>query len=192
MVQRKTRQQTRRRQQRKTRQQSRRRQQRNTRQQSRRRQQRGGSGESLTQGARFQSYHANQHGGSRDPLVGAPLDYNGVLEGALRGAAGVEKYDAHFAQAQAQRGGSRRRRRGSQRGGALAPAPVGQSYTLVETSIPKFQKGGRRNRSQRQRQRQRRNRRISRSQRGGYAPVSQASMLLEDYSKAGLPSFKSL
>jgi hypothetical protein len=108
----------------------------------------------------------------------------------------VEKYDAHFAQAQAQRGGSRRRRRGSQRGGALAPAPVGQSYTLLDGGIPQVQtqvqaqKGGRRNRSQRQRQR--RNRRNSRSQRGGYAPVSQASMLLEDYSKAGLPSFKSL
>lgn len=110
----------------------------------------------------------------------------------------MEKYDAHFAQAQAQRGGSRRRRRGSQRGGALAPAPVGQSYTLLAAGIPQVQaqvqaqKGGRRNRSQRQRQRQRRNRRNSRSQRGGYAPVSQASMLLEDYSKAGLPSFKSL
>jgi hypothetical protein len=31
-----------------------------------------------------------------------------------------------------------------------------------------------------------------RSQRGGYAPVGQASMLLNDYSKAGLPSFKAI
>lgn len=200
------------------------------RQQSRRRRQRGGGDESLAQGARFQSYHATQHGGSRDALMGAPLDYSGVLESGMRDAAGLAKYDAHFSQAQAhgQSGGSRRRRR-SQRGGSLSPAAVGQSYTLLESyagagvppphangaqvpytvvggdhGAPAPMKGGRRSRKNRKtKSRSRKNRKNNsrknrktnsrrRSQRGGYAPVGQASMLLEDYSKAGLPSFKAI
>ena len=190
---------------------------RSRRQQSRRRQ-RGGGDESLAQGARFQSYHTTQHGGSRDALVGAPLDYSGVLEGGMRDAAGLAKYDAHFSQAQAhsQSGGSRRsRRRRSQRGGGvLAPADVGQSYTLLDNygdagvpppqahSAPAPMNGGRRrSRSNRRQSRKNKNRKNNsrknrsnrrRSQRGGYAPVGQASMLLNDYSKAGLPSFKAL
>jgi len=207
-------------------QQSRRRS-RSRRQQSRRRQQRGGDGESLAQGARFQSYHSTQHGGSRDALMGAPLDYSGVLEGGMRDAAGLAKYDAHFSQAQAhsQSGGSRRRRR-SQRGGSLSPAAVGQSYTLLESyagagvppphangaqvpytvvggdhGAPAPMKGGRRSRNNRKtnsknRKSNSKNRKNKssrrRSQRGGYAPVGQASMLLNDYSKAGLPSFKAI
>jgi len=184
---------------------------RSKRQQSRRRRQRGGGDESLAQGARFQSYHTTQHGGSRDALVGAPLDYSGVLESGMRDAAGLAKYDAHFSQAQShgQTGGSRRRRR-SQRGGSLSPAEVGQAYTLLDSydnagvppphGVPAPMKGGRRTRSQKSRSQKSRSRsQKSRSQqsrrrrqRGGYAPVGHASMLLEDYSKAGLPSFKSL
>ena len=192
-------------------------QSRSKRQQSRRRRQRGGGDESLAQGARFQSYHTTQHGGSRDALVGAPLDYSGVLESGMRDAAGLAKYDAHFSQAQShgQTGGSRRRRR-SQRGGSLSPAEVGQAYTLLDSydnagvppphGVPAPMKGGRRTRSRRQQSRRRSQKSRSRSQksrsrrqqsrrrrqRGGYAPVGHASMLLEDYSKAGLPSFKSL
>jgi len=187
---------------------------RSRRQQSRRRRQRGGGDESLAQGARFQSYHTTQHGGSRDALVGAPLDYSGVLEGGMRDAAGLAKYDAHFSQAQthAQTGGSRRRRR-SQRGGGLSPAEVGKPYTLLESyvgagvpppqavgdhGVPSQMKGGRRSRRQQSRRQQsrrqqsRRQQSRRRSQRGGYAPVGQASMLLNDYSNAGLPSFKAI
>lgn len=161
--------------------------------------------------------------------MGAPLDYSGVLEGGMRDAAGLAKYDAHFSQAQAhsQSGGSRRRRR-SQRGGSLSPAAVGQSYTLLESyagagvppphangaQVPYTviggdhgapahapMKGGRRSRNNRKtnsknRKSNSKNRKNKssrrRSQRGGYAPVGQASMLLNDYSKAGLPSFKAI
>jgi len=199
------------------------------RQQSRRRQ-RGGDA-SLEQGATFQRVHVNQHGGFRDALVGAPIEYSGVLESNMRGAAGLEKYDAHFSQAQAhgQSGGSRRRRR-SQRGGSLSPAAVGQSYTLLDSyagagvppphatgpqvpytviggdhGAPAPMKGGRRknknnksrkNKSSRKNNKSHKNNksrsRSRKNQRGGFAPVGQASMLLEDYSKAGLPSFKAI
>ena len=131
------------------------------------RSQRGGN-VSLQQGEKFQSYHTTQHGGSRDALVGAPVEYSGVLESGLRGAAGLETYDAHFRQAEThgQSGGSRRRRR-SQRGGAMAPAPVGQSYTLNEKyadaggvhETPSPMKGGRRQQSRRQQSRRQQSRR---------------------------------
>ena len=113
-----------------------------------RRRQRGGANESLGQGQMFQKYHANQHGGSR-ALEGAPLDYSGVLDSSLRAGARLEQYDAHFRDAQAQRGGSRRNRSRSnrsrnnrsrnntrnrqrrQRGGGLSPADVNAAYTLL-------------------------------------------------------------
>jgi hypothetical protein len=197
-----------------------------------RRRQRGGANESLSQGQAYAKFHMNQHGGSRD-LVGAPLDYSGVLDSSLRGSAGLTKYDGHFAAATAashpQSGGSRRRRQRQsrqrqrqrqsrqrqrqsrqrqrqrqsrrQRGGYLSPADVGAPHTLLSsyagtgtmpppangpmvpytvTGGDRFppMKGGRRSRRRRQR--------------GGYAPISQPSMLMssEQYSKAGLPSFK--
>jgi hypothetical protein len=184
------------------------------------RRQRGGDGGSLAQGANFQSRHTMQHGGSRDILMGAPLDYSGVLEGGMRGAAGLAQADSHFAQAQAhaQTGGSRRR---SMRGGGLAPAAVDQPNTLLTDykgagiaapppdgplvpyivtggdrvhaspgPVAAPMKGGRRQSRRRQSRRRQQSRR--RRQRGGYAPVGQASMLLKDYSKAGLPDFKAL
>ena len=140
----------------------------------------------------------------------------------MRGAAGLAGADSHFSQAQAygQTGGSRRRRR--QRGGSLSPADVSQSYTLLKdytgaglsappadgplvpyivTGGDRVQqvnapmKGGRRGRKSRSRRGNKsksRSKSRSRRQRGGYAPVAQASMLLTDYSKAGLPDFKAL
>ena len=165
------------------------------------RRQRGGANEHLSQGAKFASLHTNQHGGSRE-LMGAPLDYTGVLDSSMRGAARLEGYDAHFAAARAQSGGSRRRRR-RQRGG-YSPADVGSPYTLLDSyggagaglpptgsTMPVQMKGGRRRRGSRRR-RGNRTRRGTRRQRGGYSPVGSPTMLLSDYSKAGLPSFKAL
>ncbi len=184
---------------------------------SRRRQQRGGNG-SLEQGVKFQSHHVMQHGGYRDALTGAPVGFTGVLEGELRGQAGLEAADAHFSAAQlhGQSGGSRRRRRRQQGGGgAMSPASASQSYALLDSyagaGVPPMQgsgvqmpnvvasqgeavssqmKGGRRNR------RASRSRRASRRrmQRGGFAPVSSPTMLLSSagYANAGLPSFKAL
>lgn len=165
------------------------------------RRQRGGANEHLSQGANFARVHTNQHGGSRE-LVGAPLDYTGVLDSSMRGAARLEGYDSHFAAARAQSGGSRRRRR-RQRGGALSPADANAPYTLLDSygneraglpptggAAPMAMKGGRRSRSRRGRSSRRR--RGTRRQRGGYSPVSSPTMLLSDYSKAGLPSFKAL
>lgn len=184
--------------------QNRSRKQRKTRQQSRRRQ--SGGGASLVQGQAFANVHRAQHGGSRE-LVGAPLGYTGVLDAGMRGAAGLEKYDAHFAQAQAQTngqtGGSRRRR--SMRGGAMSPAEVGQSYTLLPSyagagvpppssgpQVPQAPKGGRRQRKSRSKKNKSKSR-SKRNQRGGFAPVSSPAMLLSnsEYDKAGLhPDFK--
>jgi hypothetical protein len=112
-----------------------------------RRRQRGGANESLEQGQMFQKHHVNQHGGSR-ALEGAPLDYTGVLDSSLRAGARLEQYDAHFRDAQAQSGGSRRSRsrqnksrqnksrsnksrRNRQRGGGVSPADANASYTLL-------------------------------------------------------------
>ena len=125
---------------------------------NRTRRQRGGANESLSQGQAYAKFHMNQHGGSRDALVGAPLDYSGVLDASLRGSAGLTKYDAHFAGAaavssQPQSGGSRRsrqrqrqsrqrqsrqrqsrqRQRKSQRGGYMSPADVGAPNTLLSS-----------------------------------------------------------
>jgi hypothetical protein len=166
------------------------------------------SGGSLAQGQAFANIHRAQHGGSRE-LVGAPLGYTGVLDAGMRGAAGVEKYDQHFAQAQAQAGGSRRRR--AMRGGA-SPADVGHPYTLLpsyagagvpppssvslasqaspashESHASPSAKGGRRQRKSRSKSKSKRN------QRGGFSPVNSPSMLLSsgEYDKAGLhPDFK--
>jgi hypothetical protein len=184
-----------------------------------RRRQRGGANESLDQGQMYQKYHANQHGGSR-ALEGAPLDYSGVLDSSLRAGARLEQYDAHFRDAQAQSGGSRRNRSRTnktrtnktrtnktrnnrqrrQRGGGLSPADVNASYTLLPSYAgagvppPASMKGGRRNsQKKRQNNRQKNRRNKSRRQRGGFSPVSQPSMLLStsEYNKAGLhPEFK--
>jgi len=97
-----------------------------------RRRQRGGAGESLLQGEGYQKFHMNQHGGFRQ-LDFAPVGHTGELDPSLRGGARLEEYDAHFRAAQAQSGGSRRRRR-RQRGGALSPADVSSSYTLLPSS----------------------------------------------------------
>ena len=119
---------------------------------NRSRKQRGGANESLVQGAQFAKFHMNQHGGSRDALMGAPVGYTGVLDSSMRGAARLDQHDAHFAAAQAQSGGSRRRRRQSQsrknksrrrqsrrsqsrrwqRGGAMSPADASAPYTLLD------------------------------------------------------------
>jgi len=204
-----------------------------------RRRQRGGANESLSQGQAYAKFHMNQHGGSRDALVGAPLDYSGVLDSSLRGSAGLTKYDGHFAAATAasasypQSGGSRRRRQRQrqsrqrqrqrqsrqrqrqsrqrqsrqrqrqsrrQRGGYLSPADVGAPHTLLSSyagtgtmpppangpMVPYTVTGGDRMPAMKGGRRSRRRR-----QRGGYAPISQPSMLMssEQYSKAGLPSF---
>ena len=174
---------------------------------NRSRKQRGGANESLAQGVQFAKYHVNQHGGSRDPLLGAPLDYTGVLDSSMRGAARLTSYDAHFAAAQAQSGGSRRRqsrrqqsrrqqsrrrqsRRRQQRGGALSPADANAPYMLTNVAVPtaaaSSMKGGRRSR---QRKNKKRNNR-SKRQRGGYSPIGSPSMLLasSEYNKAGLHS----
>ena len=123
---------------------------------NRSRRQRGGANESLGQGEEYAKFHVNQHGGSRDALMGAPLDYTGVLDSSMRGAARLDRYDGHFAAAQAQSGGSRRRRRQRQsrsrqsrrrqsrsrqsrrrqsrrrqRGGSMSPADANAPYTLL-------------------------------------------------------------
>jgi hypothetical protein len=180
---------------------------------NRSRRQRGGANESLAQGAQFAKFHVSQHGGSRDPLMGAPLDYTGVLDSSMRGAARLSSYDAHFAAAQAQSGGSRSRqsrrrqsrsrqsRRRQQRGGGMSPADVSHPYTLLgggegapaavgeRMPSPASMKGGRRssrNRRQNRKIKKRNNR--SRRQRGGYSPIGNPSMLLasSEYDKAGL------
>jgi hypothetical protein len=165
------------------------------------RRQRGGANEHLLQGERFANVHRNQHGGSRE-LVGAPLDYTGVLDSSMRGAARLEGYDAHFTAARAQSGGSRRRRR--QRGGALSPADANAPYTLLDSyggaraglpptsDTPVQMKGGKRRKSRRSNRSRSTRRNGTRRQRGGYSPVASPTMLLSDYSKAGLPSFKAL
>jgi len=121
---------------------------------NRSRRQRGGANESLAQGAQFAKFHVSQHGGSRDPLMGAPLDYTGVLDSSMRGAARLSSYDAHFAAAQAQSGGSRRRQ--SRRR---------QSRRRQSRSRQSRRRQSRRRQSRRRQSRSRQSRR--RQQRGG-------------------------
>ena len=130
------------------------------------RKQRGGNA-SLEQGADFAKYHVAQHGGFRE-LGHAPVGYTGELDQNLRESARIAGYDAYFrdATAHGQSGGSRRKSKAKKSKAKKSKSKKSKS----KKSKSKSQK----------------------KQRGGYAPISQASMLLEDYSKAGLPSFKSI
>lgn len=134
--------------------------QRNSRRRQHRRRQRGGDGESLAQGREFNKYHVNQHGGYRD-MPGAPLDYTGELDQSMRSAARVAQYDAHFRDAAAQSGGSRRRSQ--------------KNKSRRQT------KNCRQSKSRRQTKNKRR------SQRGGYSPADASSpyTLLQDYRGTG-------
>jgi len=111
-----------------------------------------------------------QHGGSR-ALMGAPLDYTGELDASLRGAARITGLDASYQQAAAQAGGARRK-----------------SKARKSKSKSRSRKSKSRSRKSKSRKSK------SRKQRGGCggAPVGQPTMLLDNYAKAGLPSFKAI
>jgi hypothetical protein len=131
---------------------------RNTSRRQNRRRQRGGGDESLAQGREFEKYHMNQHGGYSE-MPGAPLDYTGELDQSMRADARVAQYDAHFRDAAAQRGGSRRRR---------------QNKSRRQSKNKRSSKN--KNRSRRQ------------SQRGGYSPAAASApyTLLTDYRGTGI------
>lgn len=101
---------------------------RNSRKRQNRRRQRGGN--SLAQGRDFEKYHMNQHGGYRH-MPGAPLDYTGELDQSMRVDARVAQYDAHFRDAAAQRGGSRRKQTRRRQRGGYSPADANAAYTLL-------------------------------------------------------------
>lgn len=147
---------------------------RKTERKSKSRKQRGGNA-SLEQGADFAKYHVAQHGGFRE-LGHAPVGYTGELDQNLRESARIAGYDAYFrdAAANGQSGGSRRKSKSKSK---KSKAKAKKSKKSKANSKAKKSKA--KSKSQKK-------------QRGGFAPIGQASMLLEDYSKAGLPSFKSI
>jgi hypothetical protein len=110
--------------------------------------------QSLAQGRDFLSHHVDQHGGGAT-LMGAPVGDTGVLEGGLRGAAGVLKADEAFAAAggmKDQSGGrrksrarkskksksktkkSRQQRRNRRQSGGCGAAAYGASTMLLDPS----------------------------------------------------------
>lgn len=103
-----------------------------------------------------------QQHGGSRALMGAPLDYTGELDASLRGAARMTGLDASYREASAH---------GVQAGGARRKSKARKSKSKRKSRKSK-----------------------SRKQRGGCggAPVGQPTMLLDNYAKAGLPSFKAI
>ena len=128
---------------------------------SRKTKQAGGANHSLLQGQQFMAFHKNQHGGA---LTGAPLSEidGSMLPQELRLTARIGGLDDSINAARAQ--------------GPDQP-----------------QQGGRRNRksvrkASKKEKKSKKSRRY-RKQYGGSAPVSQPTMLLNDYSKTGAADF---
>ena len=149
--------------------------------------QRGGADESLRQGAEYLGNTTAMRGGAL--LTGAPVGYTGMLEDGLRAQARVGELDASINAARAQgpdqAGGRRTRRRNSRK-----------SRKASKSRIARKSKKSRNAKKSRY-ARKSRNARRSRKQRGGAikfegADYNSSPMLLNDYSKAGLPSFKVL
>jgi hypothetical protein len=125
-----------------------------------------------------------QHGGSR-AMLGAPLDYTGELDAGLRGAARLTALDASYQQAAAhgvQGGGARRKSKSKSR-----------SRKSKSKSRSRKSKSKSKSRKSKSKSKSRSRKSKSKKQRGGCgAPVGQPTMLLDNYAKAGLPSFKAI
>ena len=151
----------------------------------RNRRQRGGADESLRQGAEYLKINSAMRGGAL--LTGAPVGYTGMLEDGLRAQARVGELDASINAARAQgpdqAGGRRTRRRNSRKSRKASKSRNARNANKSRNA--KKSRNARRSRSR------------SRKQRGGAikfegADYNSSPMLLNDYSKAGLPSFKVL
>ena len=154
--------------------------------------------QSLAQGREFLSHHVEQHGGG-GALQGAPVGYTGVLDGSLRGSAGVLQQDAHYAAAATQsdlalkpQAGGRRKSRSSKNKSRSSKSKSRSRKGKSRKSKSRKSKS-RKGKSRKSKSRKSKSRRQSG---GGSEPASttQPGMLLnnEMYSKAGLPSFKML
>jgi len=144
---------------------------------SRSRRQRGGAGESLAQGAEYLRM-MGQRGGAL--LTGAPVGHDGMLEAGLRAQARVGELDSHMAAARAQ-----------------GPDQVGGRRNSKKSRNARNSRNSKKSRNARKSRNSKKSRRSrSRRQRGGRhlegADYNASPMLLNDYSKAGLPSFKAV
>jgi hypothetical protein len=156
---------------------------------SRSRRQRGGAGESLAQGAEYLRM-MGQRGGAL--LTGAPVGHDGMLEAGLRAQARVGELDSHMAAARAQgpdQVGGRRNSKKSRN--ARNSRNSKKSRNARNSRNSKKSRNARKSRNSKKSRRSR-----SRRQRGGRhlegADYNASPMLLNDYSKAGLPSFKAV
>ena len=114
-------------------------------------------------------------------MLGAPLDYTGELDAGLRGAARLTALDASYQQAAAH---------GVQGGGARRKS---KSKSRSRKSKSKSKSKSRKSKSKSRKSKSRSRKSKSKKQRGGCgAPVGQPTMLLDNYAKAGLPSFKAI
>ena len=169
----------------------------NRRSRSRSRRQRGGADESLRQGA---EYLAMRGGGL---LTGAPIGHTGMLEDGLRAQARVGELDAHVAAARAQgpdQVGGRRNRRNARNSRKSRKSK--KSRNARKSRKSRKSRNARKSCNSRKSKKSRKSRKSKKSrksQRGGAmqrhlegADYNSSPMLLNDYSKAGLPSFKVL